>query len=76
MGMWANNNLGKVSQESYARFIGFQKHPERLSDNEELRGALLHFIADFANWDNSTVPAYLEIGRALTQPTFLRFPGS
>jgi adenine-specific DNA methylase len=27
----------------------------------------LDFIADFANWDNSTVPEYLEIGRALTQ---------
>ena len=27
----------------------------------------LDFIADFANWDNSTVPAYLETSRALTQ---------
>src|ERR1043165_8751969 len=32
-----------------------------------LRLALLDFIADFANWDNSTVPAYLEASRALTQ---------
>jgi adenine-specific DNA methylase len=32
-----------------------------------LRFALLDFIADFANWDNSTVPAYLETSRALTQ---------
>ncbi|WP_423785740.1 DUF1156 domain-containing protein [Gimesia maris] len=32
-----------------------------------LRGALLDFIADFANWDNSTVPAYLETSRSLTQ---------
>jgi adenine-specific DNA methylase len=32
-----------------------------------LRAALLDFIADFANWDNSTVPAYLETSRALTQ---------
>src|ERR1700745_2480075 len=45
MGMWANNNLKMASQESYARFIGLQKHPERLNDNEELRGALLDFIA-------------------------------
>ena len=29
--------------------------------------ALLDFIADFANWDNSTVPAYLDTSRALTQ---------
>ena len=33
-----------------------------------LRFALLDFIADFANWDNSTVPDYLETSRALTQP--------
>lgn len=32
-----------------------------------LRFTLLDFIADFANWDNSTVPEYLETSRALTQ---------
>lgn len=32
-----------------------------------LRFGLLDFIADFANWDNSTVPEYLETSRALTQ---------
>lgn len=32
-----------------------------------LRFALLDFIADFADWDNSSVPDYLEISRALTQ---------
>src|SRR5271157_1469846 len=32
-----------------------------------LRFALLDFIADFANWDNSTVEEYLETSRALTQ---------
>jgi adenine-specific DNA methylase len=32
-----------------------------------LRFALLDFIADFADWDNSTVPEYLETSRALTQ---------
>lgn len=32
-----------------------------------LRFALLDFIADFANWDNSTVPEYLETARALTR---------
>src|ERR1700677_1758198 len=32
-----------------------------------LRFALLDFIADFANCDNSTVPEYLETSRALTQ---------
>lgn len=33
----------------------------------EMRGALLDFIADFANWDSSTVPAFLETSQALTQ---------
>lgn len=32
-----------------------------------LRYLLLDFIADFANWDNSAVPEYLEASRALTQ---------
>jgi putative DNA methylase len=36
-------------------------------DMPMLRMCLLDFIADFANWDNSTVPAYLETSRALTQ---------
>jgi adenine-specific DNA methylase len=44
-----------------------QKNPARLNDNKELRGALLDFIADFANWDNSTIAAYLDTSRALTQ---------
>jgi putative DNA methylase len=33
----------------------------------DLRYALLDFIADFANWDASTVPAFLETARTLTQ---------
>jgi len=33
----------------------------------KLRFALLDFIADFANWDNSRVAEYLEASRALTQ---------
>ena len=44
-----------------------EETPDKLNDNEELRKALLDFIADFANWDNSTVPEYLETSRALTQ---------
>lgn len=33
----------------------------------DMRYALLDFIADFSNWDASTVPAFLETARALTQ---------
>jgi len=40
--------------------------PAEPSDMPILRMALLDFIADFANWDNSTVPAYLETARRLT----------
>jgi len=35
--------------------------------NKELRDALLGFIADFANWDNSAKPAYLECARGLVK---------
>lgn len=41
--------------------------PRNWDDGVELRHALLDFIADFANWDNSTVNDYLETSRALTQ---------
>ena len=37
------------------------------ADLKTLRCALLDFIADFANWDNSTEKDYLETSRALTQ---------
>ena len=37
------------------------------SDSLALRKALLDFIADFSNWDNSTRKEYLETARALTQ---------
>jgi putative DNA methylase len=37
------------------------------NDPMVLRGALLDFIADFANWDNSTKKEYLETSRTLTQ---------
>ncbi|MCL6479532.1 MAG: DUF1156 domain-containing protein [Peptococcaceae bacterium] len=67
MKKWAKEHLGLVGVESYRRFIGFQKDPSKLEKNEELRRALLDFIADFANWDNSTRTEYLETSRALTQ---------
>jgi len=41
-----------------------------------LRLCLLDFIADFANWDNSTEPAYLETSRALTQAAHEALGGS
>lgn len=67
MKKWADEHLGLLGEESYRRFIGFQKNPAKLDDNKELRKALLDFIADFANWDNSTRTEYLETSRALTR---------
>jgi adenine-specific DNA methylase len=67
MSHWGGEHLGLCSTESYGRFLAIQKSPEKLADNTALRAALLDFIADFANWDNSTVPAYLKTSSALTQ---------
>jgi len=35
--------------------------------DEDLRRAILKFIGDFADWDNSSNPVYLEIGRGLVK---------
>lgn len=67
MKKWAKEHLGLLGQESYKFFIRFQKNPAILDENEELRKALLNFIADFSNWDNSTKKEYLDTSRALTQ---------
>lgn len=56
-----------LSDESRPRFEVARKDQSRFDDSLELRGALLDFIADFANWDNSTVHEYLDTSRALTQ---------
>jgi putative DNA methylase len=56
-----------LSEESRVRFDVARKTPSRFDDSLELRGALLDFIADFANWDNSTNPQYLATAQALTQ---------
>src|SRR5688572_1090941 len=56
-----------LSEESRKRFEAARKDPSVFGDGVELRGALLDFIADFANWDNSTISEYLDTSRALTQ---------
>jgi adenine-specific DNA methylase len=35
--------------------------------DKDLRRALLKFIGDFANWDNSNHPTYMEVGRGLVK---------
>ena len=65
---WASHQRQKLlSDESRKRFEQARKKPGLFDDVGELRGALLDFIADFANWDNSTVREYLDTSRALTQ---------
>jgi adenine-specific DNA methylase len=64
---WAENHLKLLSEESYPRFNAISKDASKLDDLVELRRALLDFIADFSNWDNSTVPEFLETSRLLTQ---------
>jgi putative DNA methylase len=56
-----------LTEESRRRFEKARQKPSIFDDTKELRGALLDFIADFANWDNSTVHEYLNTSRALTQ---------
>lgn len=56
-----------MSDESRKRFEKARQKPALFDDAAELRSALLDFIADFANWDNSTVREYLDTSRALTQ---------
>jgi putative DNA methylase len=63
---WAKNHLDLTSPESMSRFNRVKNDPKVLADNVELRKALLDFIADFANWDNSTQRDYLTTCRTLT----------
>ncbi len=56
-----------LSEESRKRFAPARTNLTAFDDLAELRHALLDFIADFANWDSSTVCEYLDTSRALTQ---------
>jgi putative DNA methylase len=56
-----------LSDASRERFEKARQKPVLFEDAEELRGALLDFIADFANWDNSTVHEFLDTSRTLSR---------
>lgn len=75
MRLWSKECLGKSSSESYNHFIRIQNDTKYLDDNYALRMALLDFIADFANWDNSTAEEYLNTSRILTQAAHLSLGG-
>jgi adenine-specific DNA methylase len=59
----------QLTQATATRWGRTNEHTLK-SDNPgswgDMRYALLDFIADFANWDASTVPAFLETARLLT----------
>ena len=65
-----DETLAGLCRESWSRWLRTTSATMR-GDNPaawgDMRYALLDFIADFANWDASTVPAFLETARALTQ---------
>ena len=50
-----------------AKAKGIDLDPNDPAHLNKLRFALLDFIADFANWDNSTLKEYLETSSGLTQ---------
>jgi len=66
MHAWAEKHLKLAGPESFKTFLTIRNDPSKLNDPVILRRALLDFIADFANWDNSTVREYLDTSRALT----------
>ena len=64
---WATRHMSKASPESFDRLVQIQKDASLLNDPAFLRTVLLDFIADFANWDNSTDPDFLATSRTLVQ---------
>src|SRR5438876_861529 len=61
MQRWTSHEHQKLlSAESCKRFEAARQNPALFKDQVQLRGALLEFIADFANWDSSTVKQFLE----------------
>ena len=57
---WARDCAKKAGSESFGRLTAIEKNPALLDDPLHLRTALLDFIADFADWDNSTDAGLLE----------------
>ncbi len=74
---WAPYERQKLlSEESRKRFEKARQNPAIFNDVAELRSAVLDFVADFANWDNSNVREYLDTSRALTQAAHVALGGA
>jgi len=66
---WAREERARISAGSAPTFDAVRQQPSAFALSQHsatLRQALLDFIADFANWDNSTVPSFLDTARTLT----------
>jgi putative DNA methylase len=72
---WASHNLNLLSAHSIERFVAIQRNPAILDSNDEVRASLLDFIAEFANWNNASVPEYVETSRTLTQKAHIALNG-
>ncbi len=75
-----NELANSCEPETWAKWQALAKAENRLDPTKEshqniLRNALLDFIADFANWDNSTNEAYLTTSRALTEAAHVALGG-
>lgn len=73
-----DEKLAVLCKNHWARWIRTNPTTLRSSDPAcwaEMRYALLDFIADFANWDSSISPAFLDTARLLTQAAHLVLQG-
>lgn len=66
---WARENSARGSADSAATWTTIRQHTSAFalcSHPTTIRHALLDFIADFSNWDNSKSAEYLNTAQALT----------
>lgn len=69
-----NRELAELSADHWQRWNRTNLtnlHPKDPAAWNDMRYALLDFIADFANWDASTLPSFLETSRLLTHAAHL-----
>src|SRR4051794_27472289 len=67
MRQWASKHLDLCSADSFPRFARIQADADVVSNNDALRGALLDFIADFADWSNAGSKPFIAAANVLTQ---------
>lgn len=73
-----DEKLAVLCKNHWSRWIRTNPTSLRSSDPAcwaDMRYALLDFIADFANWDASTLPVFLDMARLLTQAAHMSLNG-